>query len=62
VPGAGQYADVNYSVSPDFRTVILTPKTPLQPGTQYQLIVYVGITDLAGNAYPIYNTITFTTQ
>jgi hypothetical protein len=57
-----QTVGVTYSVSADFRTVIVTPKAPLQAGTQYVLVVYVGITDLAGNAYPIYNTITFTTQ
>jgi hypothetical protein len=57
-----QTVDVTYSVSADFRTVIVTPTAPLQAGTRYLLVVYIGITDLAGNAYPIYNTITFTTQ
>ena len=62
VPGMGQYVDVTYSVSADYRTVVVTPTSALQPGTQYQFIVYVGITDLAGNPYPIYNVMTFTTQ
>ncbi len=62
VAGAGIPVDLTYSVSADFRTVTATPTAPLQPGTQYQLIVYSGITDLAGNPYPIFNSITFTTQ
>ena len=60
--GTGQPVAVTYSVSADFRTVIVTPTVPLQSGTQYQLLAYVGITDLAGNAYGSYNAITFTTQ
>ena len=61
-PAIGQYVAVAYSFSPDYRTVIVTPTAPLQAGTQYQLIVYYGITDLAGNSYPAYNYIYFTTQ
>jgi hypothetical protein len=61
-PAIGQYVAVTYSFSADYKTIMVTPTAPLQAGTQYQLIVYYGITDLAGNSYPSYNYISFTTQ
>jgi Bacterial Ig-like domain len=62
VAGIGQQVAVTYSVSPDLRTVIVTPTAPLQAGMQYQLLAHLGITDLAGNQFPASVSIFFTTQ
>jgi hypothetical protein len=53
-----------FSFSADYRTVTLTPTTPLASGTQYYLqVVYsYGVSDLAGNWYSSVTLTIFTTQ
>jgi hypothetical protein len=60
-PAIGQYLPFTVTFEDNYRTLVVTPLTPLQPGTQYQFGTYYWNTDLAGNAYASSTWINFTT-
>jgi len=62
VTNTGQVVPVSISVSPDSRTVILTPSSPLAPATRYTVTTGFEIKDLVGNAPRFGMSATFTTQ
>jgi spore maturation protein SpmB len=58
----GEIVVAGVSFSPDFRTVILTPSSPLAPATRYTVTTGFELTDQAGNRPRFGMSSTFTTQ
>jgi len=62
VAATGQIVPVVYSFSADRRTVTLSPVSALAAGTQYRLQLSTAVTDMAGNPFPAFLQVLFTTQ
>jgi hypothetical protein len=58
----GEVVPASVSFSPDYRTVILTPLSPLVAATRYTVSTGFDLTDLAGNHLRFGMSSAFTTQ